>query len=309
MAALQSGIEIEPRPFSSLGESLGLPEDAVIRELEEAKAKGLLRRFGAVFDSASLGFRSTLCAVEVPERELSRIAKSWAENPGITHAYVRDAKPSLWFTLTAREDKFAAEIERLREELKPAKLLEMPALKRFKVHAVFGDDAPSYEEPARPAEAAKGLDAFEQSAVRLFQGDIPIDARLYSTAASLLGCGEERLLALLSKWKEGGAIRRIGAVCRHRQLGFAANAMCVWNAQPEILDALGAKLAKFSRISHCCERRPSPEFPFNIYAMLHAKSQAELRRLFERLSSENGLSGGLMLSSKAELKKSSPLYY
>jgi DNA-binding Lrp family transcriptional regulator len=138
---------------------------------------------------------------------------------------------------------------------------------------------------------------------------MPICEKPFAKAAKELGVAEETLLAQLGSWLEDGALRRIGAVCRHRKLGFEGNAMCVWQAPPESLEEKASLLAKSPNVSHCCERKTSEAFPFNLYAMLHAPDAQGAGRLFEKLSAEAALPQGRMLRTKAELKKSSPVFY
>ena len=106
-----------------------------------------------------------------------------------------------------------------------------------------------------------------------------------------------------------GVIRRIAAICRHRKPGFNGNAMCLWRIAPDELARAGAALASCSSISHCCERIPSQETPYNLYAMLHAKDAESVKELFRSLSAQLGQREGKMLLTKAELKKTSPAYY
>ena len=49
----------------------------------------LIRRLGANFQSAKLGFRSTLCAAKVPEDKLDAFIAEVNQHVGVTHNYLR----------------------------------------------------------------------------------------------------------------------------------------------------------------------------------------------------------------------------
>jgi hypothetical protein len=98
-------------------------------------------------------------------------------------------------------------------------------------------------------------------------------------------------------------------VLRHRQLGFSANSMCVWAAAADQIEVAGASMARSPHVSHCYERPSFAAFPFNLYAMIHAKTRSEAVGMFEQLGSQAGLADGRMLWSAREFKKSSPVFF
>jgi DNA-binding Lrp family transcriptional regulator len=53
--------------------------------------------------------------------------------------------------------------------------------------------------------------------------------------------------------------------------------MSVWNVPDEMINELGEKLGALDFVSHCYERpRFLPEWPYNLFAMLHGKSKDEV---------------------------------
>ena len=82
LAALQQGIPFCKRPFEALADEVGCDEADVIGYLDACRAQGLVRRFGAVFDTRRLGYRSALCAATVPTSELDEIAARLASRLG-----------------------------------------------------------------------------------------------------------------------------------------------------------------------------------------------------------------------------------
>lgn len=318
LLAIQKGLPLEADPLGRLGAPLGLSARQVLERVQELIRKGVGRRFGAVFDSASLGYQSTLCAADVPEDRLDHAAAALAPHTGVTHCYQRDGHPNLWFTLTALADAHGREMARISAALAPSEVLGFPALRVFKIEAVF-DSRGSSGQGTRPAAgrepgsirraAAPPLPEREREVVRRMQGMMPVTEDPFRTLAEELRWDPGDFVSLLARWKQAGILRRIGLIVRHRQVGFSANSMCVWPVPPERLEEAGRTLARSRRVSHCYERPAAPCFPYNLYAMVHAQSREELEQSFGELSREAGLSGGKMMWSVREFKKSSPVFF
>ena len=176
------------------------------------------------------------------------------------------------------------------------------------------------EQGAVPTEKGQGgktrsrtqalkLSEQQRSIVRCFQGMIPLTATPFSDAATRLGIDKEALLSMLTEWKDAGVLRRIGLIVRHRRVGFTSNSMCVWPATTNKVSEAGPILASHPAVTHCYERPSFDSFPFNLYAMVHADTPEAVTGIFDQLSSDAGLSGGRMMVSAREFKKSSPVFF
>lgn len=318
LLAIQKGLPLEADPLGRLGAPLGLSARQVLERVQELIRTGVGRRFGAVFDSASLGYQSTLCAADVPEDRLDHAAAALAPHPGVTHCYQRDGHPNLWFTLTAMADAHGREIARISAALAPSEVLSFPALRVFKIEAVFdsrGGSGHAARQAASPERgsirrtAAPPLPEREREVVRRMQGMMPVTEDPFRTLAEELQWDPSDFVSLLARWKQAGILRRVGLIVRHRQVGFSANSMCVWPVPPGRLEEAGRTMARSRRVSHCYERPAAPCFPYNLYAMVHAQSREELEHAFGELSREAGLDGGKMMWSVREFKKSSPVFF
>ena len=94
---------------------------------------------------------------------------------------------------------------------------------------------------------------------------------------------------------ERGIIRRIGAVPNHYALGYRANGMSVWDVDDAEVDALGLKVGALEFVSHCYRRpRRLPEWPYNLFAMVHARSREAVE---EQLEIIRGLLGPALRAS------------
>ena len=103
-----------------------------------------------------------------------------------------------------------------------------------------------------------------------------------------------------------GLIRRIGAVPNHYRLGFTANGMTVWDVADERVDALGERIGALPGVSHCYRRpRHLPDWPYNLFAMLHGRTRAEVEQQARQVRDLLGdaCRGHDILYSTAILKK------
>ncbi|HYL81739.1 MAG TPA: Lrp/AsnC family transcriptional regulator, partial [Candidatus Acidoferrum sp.] len=67
---LQSDFPLAPRPFQALGESLDLTETEVIARIADLKQQKVIRQISAIFDTRSLGYKSSLVAMHVQPEKL-----------------------------------------------------------------------------------------------------------------------------------------------------------------------------------------------------------------------------------------------
>ena len=134
---IQSKLPLSSTPFADMGEILQIPEQEVIARLERLKQQKHIRRIGAIFDSARMGYYSTLCACKVEESRLDQVAAIINAQPGITHNYTRENSRNLWFTLTASSKSQALDIIEQLEKEAGINIDSMPAKKVYKIKVSF----------------------------------------------------------------------------------------------------------------------------------------------------------------------------
>jgi len=104
-------------------------------------------------------------------------------------------------------------------------------------------------------------------------------------------------------------MRRFATILNHRKAGFGANAMSVWAVPEEKGEEIGREMAEFSAVSHCYLRPSYPNWPYNLFAMVHAKTQEECDTLIEEMAKESGLTEYGKLYSTVEFKKQRLVYF
>ena len=327
VVALQRGIPLSARPFEALSRELGCTEDDLLACLARLREGNTVRRFGAVFDTRRLGYRSALCAVAVPKGELDEMAARLTPLTGVTHCYVREHShpsspsqpshpsqpsfPSLWFTLSYPADVFPAMADEVATRLKPHVVHVLPATKRYKVDVVFGAATRAREEQVE--DDLPPVTARERAVIGALQGDTEVRADYFAAIAERLGMKEWDLLSTLEIWRRKGRLKRIGLLLHHRNAGWAANGMCCWKVAGDTTE-VGRALAARGEVTHCYERPEAPNFPYNLFAMVHARTvedaQAQFASLVEEVARVTTVEvPSVMLLSTKEYKKTSMTFF
>lgn len=121
------------------------------------------------------------------------------------------------------------------------------------------------------------LNAFDRRLIAATQTGLPLVAEPYRAIARQLAVEESAVRTRLEQLLASGAIRRIGAIPNHYALGVVANGMSVWDVPDQSVAAIGSRLGALDFVTHCYEReRHPPLWPYNLFAMVHGRSRAEV---------------------------------
>ena len=132
---------------------------------------------------------------------------------------------------------------------------------------------------------AHTIDAIDRKIIVATQSGLPLVSRPYDAIAEQLGIGADEVKQRMQRMLSRGIIRRIAAVPNHYKLGYQANGMTVWNAPDDMVAELGKKIGELAVVSHCYHRpRYLPEWPYNLFAMVHAKTKAEVMQWVDEIS-------------------------
>lgn len=124
----------------------------------------------------------------------------------------------------------------------------------------------------------------DQDIIRAMQAGMPICPEPYKEIADKLNIDEVVLLRRINEMMELGVIRRVGLVPNHYRIGYRHNAMTVWSIADENIDAIGELIGHQDSVSHCY-KRPAypPDWPFNLFAMVHGRSLEEINEKIHEL--------------------------
>jgi DNA-binding Lrp family transcriptional regulator len=129
----QDGLPLEPRPYSAIASRLGWSEEEVISRLEALLEAGYVRKVGAVLSSKRMGGVSVLAAADVPDDRVDEVASIINSYSGVTHNYLREGRPNIWFTLTERDpEALDANLSTIESAI-DAPVIRMPSTKMYKI--------------------------------------------------------------------------------------------------------------------------------------------------------------------------------
>ena len=156
------------------------------------------------------------------------------------------------------------------------------------------------------ARLAPVLDAVDRRLVLATQSGLPLDVRPFARLAETLELSEDQVIARMRALQERGVIRRIAAVPNHYALGVRANGMSVWDVDDARIADLGPQVGALPFVSHCYRRpRHLPDWPYNLFAMVHGKTREEAEQQVATIRSLLGdaCRGSDVLFSQRILKK------
>ena len=322
LGVLQESVPFTQHPFADLGKRCGLSEDETLARVKALKEAKVIRQISAIFDTRSLGYASSLVAAKIAPEKLDAAVAVINSHPGVSHNYLRNHEFNLWYTIAVPPiSKLGLEgTVDLLHKLSGAETTRLlPTLRLFKIGVRFDvegsakpDDqsAPAYTEANR--SKARPLTEKEIGFVRLMQRDIPLVAQPFVAVADELGISFDEAAAMHQDFLTSGRMRRFAAVLHHRKAGFGANAMGVWAGpqdDPEALIKLGETMAGFRAVSHAYQRPSYPDWPYNLFTMVHGKSEEECEQTLAAISEATGITDRHALYSTKEFKKVRVRYF
>ena len=137
LGIIQSGFPLESRPYAVIGKETGLSEEEAFRRVRALKERKIIRRVGANFQSAKLGFRSTLCAAKVPQEKMDMFVAEVNRHTGVTHNYLRDHVYNVWFTCIGPSWDAVCELLAGITRVTGIEILNLPAKRMYKIKVDF----------------------------------------------------------------------------------------------------------------------------------------------------------------------------
>ena len=136
------------------------------------------------------------------------------------------------------------------------------------------------------------LSKLERRLVTAIQSGLPISSRPYAEIGEHIGMDEKEVIERITTLQQAGIIKRMGIVVRHHELGYTANAMVVWDVPDERLDEVGEQLGAERCVTLCYQRpRRLPEWPYNLFSMIHGKERALVLDYINSIIQSRHLSG------------------
>ena len=113
---------------------------------------------------------------------------------------------------------------------------------------------------------------------------LPICPKPYQALADTLDVSEQDVIDALNQLAQNGLINRFGMILRHREMGYRANAMCVFDVPGHLARQIGQRMAALPYVTLCYQRKPvAGIWPFNLYCMIHGRDQITVRALIRHM--------------------------
>jgi len=270
---MQNAFPMIERPFKAVAEKLNTTEEEVLSLVQKLKDDKIIRQTSAIFDTKRLGYKSSLVAFKVDEAKIDEAAEIINAHPGVSHNYLRNHDYNIWFTMAVAPDsKLGLEktIEILKERTGAEDAIILPTLKMFKISVKMD---------------TTGKRAKKEKLKKLAHKEIELTPQHIAV------------------------IKELQKDIEVTQEPFKKAAMSVWAVPEEKGEEIGKEMAEFSAVSHCYLRPSYPNWPYNLFAMVHAKTQEECDTLIEEMAKESGLTEYGKLYSTVEFKKQRLVYF
>lgn len=304
------------QPYRDIAKKFGVSHEAIKERLINLKKIGVLRQLSAIFDTRKLGYKSSLVAMEIDPNKLDFIAQQINRHPGVSHNYERNHEFNLWFTLAVPPGSdLKTEVEKFQKLDGIKKIRLLPTIQLFKI-GVKLDMVEEQKHEVKPTEEKKKIQDVKFTAtekdkefIRKLQKDLDIVDRPFLNVAKKLGMTEEQIFDKLKHYEQIGVMRRFAAILRHRDVGFIANGMIVWKVPEERITEVGGKLGAFPQVSHCYQRPVYPDWPYNVFSMIHCKSEDEAKEMAQTIQRQINVDDYRILFSAREFKKTRVEYF
>lgn len=134
------------------------------------------------------------------------------------------------------------------------------------------------------------LTAFDRRLLATIEDGLPLESRPYARVAEQLGATEDAVIARLAALQRHGVIRRFGVIVRHRELGYTANAMAVWDVPDATVRETGRRIAAMPGVTLCYRRpRRPPAWTYNLFAMVHGRDRETVERVIDDITEQAAL--------------------
>lgn len=313
---IQWSFPLVSEPYKELANRFHVTNDEMKKRISNLKSLGVLRQLSAIFDTRKLGYKSSLVAMAIDQDKLDSVANQVNRHPGVSHNYERNHEYNLWFTLaTPPGSDLKTEVDKFGKLAGIKKIRLLPTIKLFKI-GVKLDMVDEKKKEIAPTEEKKKISEVkftptedDKEFIRQLQKDLEVVDRPFLAAAQSLGMSEDQVFEKLRYYEEIGVMRRYAAILRHRDVGFTANGMIVWRVPEQRIEEVGDILGAFPQISHCYQRPVYPDWPYNVFSMVHCKSIAEAESMAKEIQNHIKVDDYRILFSSREFKKTRVEYF
>ena len=289
----QRDLPLCPAPYAAMARKLGVDEASVIETLARLAHAGKVSRVGAVFRPHTVN-ASTLAAMRVAPQRMEEVARMVSACPGVSHNYARMHRWNLWFVAAAANESQLAQLLDGIETRCGCPMLRLPLIESYHIDLGFdlaGDAAKKktsacgLRSPSPPSLSAQ--EAALAAGLATGLGLVPFP---FAHLAVRVGTSEGAVIRSIATWLQSGVISRLGVIVRHHELGYTSNAMVAFDIPDALATQAGHRIAAQPGVALCARRaRSRPEWPYNVYCMIHSRNDESVIARIESLREQCAL--------------------
>ncbi len=128
---LQGGFPLSERPYRDAAGALGVGEVDLMGRLRRLLDRGVLSRFGPLYDADKIGGASCLCALTAPAERFEAIAAEVNNHCEVAHNYERAHALNMWFVLAVERPERIGQVIAEIEKATGARVLAFPKIEEY----------------------------------------------------------------------------------------------------------------------------------------------------------------------------------
>jgi DNA-binding Lrp family transcriptional regulator len=128
------------------------------------------------------------------------------------------------------------------------------------------------------------MDTIDKKILNIIQKDFPIVAEPFTVIAEKVGISEDEVLERISRLKQEGIIRRIGAVFDSKKMGFVST-LCASRVPEEKLKAFVEVVNSYAGVTHNYRRNHE----YNVWFTFIAPDEETLKKSLTEIRDRTGI--------------------
>ncbi|MBN1662663.1 MAG: AsnC family transcriptional regulator [Deltaproteobacteria bacterium] len=128
------------------------------------------------------------------------------------------------------------------------------------------------------------MDAVDKKILNIIQKEFPVHPEPFNVLAGMIGITEDEALARVTKLKNDGIIRRIGAVFNPKKLGFSST-LCAAHVPPDKLKDFVETVNACPGVTHNYRRNHA----YNVWFTFIAPSEEAIEQAIEAIKAKTGI--------------------
>ena len=128
------------------------------------------------------------------------------------------------------------------------------------------------------------MDEIDRKILNILQEDFPITESPFEEMSKILGLTEDEVIGRVSRLKDNGVIRRIGAVLNADALGIVTT-LCAAKVLEEKIDTFADVVNSSNRVTHNYQRNGN----LNIWFTLWGRDEDELSKTIAEIKERTGI--------------------